>query len=57
MYRMNNILKLTAAAAFSSMLLNSCIKEATPTSVAIQKQVTLETSIEGIPAALVPQNP
>ena len=50
---MNNILKLTAAAAFSSMLLNSCIKEATPTSVAIQKQVTLETSIEGIPAALV----
>lgn len=33
--------------------LSSCIKEATPTSIATQPQVTLETMVRGIPAALV----
>ena len=53
MARMKNIIGLSAAAALSAIMLNGCIKEAIPTSVATQDQVTLETTIEGIPAALV----
>lgn len=53
MERMKNIIGLSAAAALSAIMLNGCIKEAVPTSVATQDQVTLETTIEGIPAALV----
>lgn len=53
MERMKNIIGLSAAAALSAIMLNGCIKEAIPTSVATQDQVTLETTIEGIPAALV----
>lgn len=53
MDRMNNIIRLSATAAISAIMLNGCIKEAIPTSVATQDQVTLETTIEGIPAALV----
>lgn len=36
-----------------TLLLNSCIKEATPTDVATEDQVSLETQVRGIPAALV----
>ena len=50
---MNNIIRISAVAAISTIMLNGCIKEAIPTSVATQDQVTLETTIEGIPAALV----
>lgn len=47
MERMKNIIGLSAAAALSAIMLNGCIKEAIPTSVATQDQVTLETTIEG----------
>ena len=50
---MKNILKISAAAVAMTLLLNSCIKEATPTDVATEDQVTLETQVRGIPAALV----
>jgi len=48
---MKNILKISAAAC--CVLLGSCIKDATPTDIAIEDQVTLETMVGGIPAALV----
>lgn len=51
---MKHILKITAfAAAASTLLLGGCIKEAIPTDVATEDQVTLETQVRGIPAALV----
>lgn len=50
---MNNTIKITAAASAAIFMLNGCMKEATPTDVATEKQVTLETNIIGIPAALV----
>ena len=51
---MKHILKITAfAAAASTLLLGGCIKEAIPTDVATEDQVTLETQLRGIPAALV----
>ena len=50
---MKNILKISAAAVAMTLLLNSCIKEATPTDVATEDQVSLETQVRGIPAALV----
>ena len=49
---MKNILKITAVAA-ASLLTVGCIQEATPTDVATKDQVSLETTIRGIPAALV----
>ena len=48
---MKNILKISAAAF--SILLGSCIKDVTPTEIATEDQVTLETLVGGIPAALV----
>lgn len=48
---MKNILKISALSL--SLLMNSCIKDATPTDSAIEEQVTLETTVRGIPAALV----
>ena len=50
---MKNILKISTAAVAMALLLNSCIKDATPTEVATEDQVTLETQLRGIPAALV----
>lgn len=51
---MKNILKISAAAG--CILLGSCIKDAVPTNVAVEEQVTLETMVRGIPAALVKAN-
>lgn len=48
---MKNIMKISAAAF--SILLGSCIKDVTPTEIATEDQVTLETLVGGIPAALV----
>ncbi len=48
----NTILKVVAAASVA-LAACSCIKEATLTSGATSSQVTVETNIEGIPAALV----
>ena len=48
---MKNILKISAAAF--SILLGSCIKDVTPTEIATEDQVTLESLVGGIPAALV----
>lgn len=48
---MKNILKISAAAF--SILLGNCIKDVTPTEIATEDQVTLETLVGGIPAALV----
>lgn len=48
---MKNILKI--AAVFGSLLLSSCIKDAVPTTIATEDQITLETQVRGIPAALV----
>ena len=48
---MKNILKISAAAF--SILLGSYIKDVTPTEIATEDQVTLETLVGGIPAALV----
>ena len=48
---MKNILKISAAAF--SILLGSCIKDVAPTEIATEDQVTLETLVGGIPAALV----
>ena len=48
---MKNILKISAAAF--SILLGSCIKDVTPTEIATEDQVILETLVGGIPAALV----
>lgn len=48
---MKNILKISVAAF--SILLGSCIKDVTPTEIATEDQVTLETLVGGIPAALV----
>ncbi len=50
---MNNILKMTAAAISACLLPASCIKEATPTDVVTDSNVSLETTIRGIPAALM----
>lgn len=50
---MSNILKMSAAAVSACALVCGCIKEATPTDVATEEQVTLETTLRGIPAALV----
>ena len=50
---MKNILKIAASAALLSVTLNGCIKEAQLTSGATEKEVTLETLVEGIPASLV----
>lgn len=48
---MKNFLKISAF--FLCILMHSCIKDATPTDSAIEEQVTLETTVRGIPAALV----
>lgn len=50
---MNNVFKTAAAAVSVVFLLEGCIKEATPTDVATEDQVSLETTVRGIPAALV----
>lgn len=50
---MNNVFKIAAAAVSVVFLLEGCIKEATPTDVATEDQVSLETTVRGIPAALV----
>lgn len=50
---MNNVFKTAAAAVSVVFLLEGCIKEATPTDVATEGQVSLETTVRGIPAALV----
>lgn len=50
---MKNNLKISLATLAAAVLATGCIKEATPTDVAIERQVTLETTIRGIPAALV----
>ena len=42
---MKNILKISAAAF--SILLGSCIKDVTPTEIATEDQVTLETLVGG----------
>ena len=47
------IIKVLAIAAAVPSVLTGCIKEAVPTDVATQPQVTLETLVRGIPAALV----
>lgn len=44
---------LIISAVVFSLLLNSCIKDATPTRIATEEQVTLETMVRGIPAAFV----
>lgn len=51
---MKNMLKI--AALFAGLLLSSCIKDAIPTTIATEDQVTLETQVRGIPAALVQAN-
>ena len=49
-----NILKISLLPLLGAALIpTGCIKEATLTSGATEDQVTLETNIEGIPAALV----
>ena len=53
---MKNILKISAAAAAMTLALSGCIKDATPTQIATEDQVTLETLVRGIPAALVMYN-
>lgn len=50
---MKNNLKISLATLAAAVLATGCIKEATPTDIAIERQVTLETTIRGIPAALV----
>ena len=50
---MKHILHISAAALAATLLLGGCIKEAIPTDVATEDQVTLETQVRGIPAALV----
>ncbi len=50
---MKNILKISAVSVLMALSATSCIKEAQLTSGATEKQVTLETLIQGIPAALV----
>ncbi len=50
---MNNVFKTAAAADYAVVLVESCIKEANPTDVAAESQVSLETTVRGIPAALV----
>ena len=50
---MKNNLKISLATLAAAVLASGCIKEATPTDIAIERQVTLETTIRGIPAALV----
>ena len=47
------IIKVLAVAAAVPSVLTGCIKEAVPTDVATRPQVTLETLVRGIPAALV----
>lgn len=47
------IIKALAIAAAVPSFLTGCIKEAVPTDVATQPQVSLETLVRGIPAALV----
>ena len=47
------IIKVLAIAAAVPSFLTGCIKEAVPTDVATQPQVSLETLVRGIPAALV----
>lgn len=45
--------KTLVALAASALMTAGCIKEAVPTNVATQDQVSLETMVRGIPAALV----
>lgn len=50
----NGYIRIPALAVIAGLtLLSSCIKEATPTDVATFEQVSLETTVRGIPAALV----
>lgn len=49
----NTYIKTLIAVAASSFIATGCIKDAVPTSVATQDQVSLETMVRGIPAALV----
>ena len=51
--KMKHIVKISLAPLAAAVLLVGCIKEATLTSGALESQTTLETNIEGIPAALV----
>lgn len=53
MMKMKHIVKISLAPLAAAVLLVGCIKEATLTSGALESQTTLETNIEGIPAALV----
>ena len=50
---MKNILKISIASLAAGLLTTGCIKDAVPTDIAIESQVSLETTIRGIPAALV----
>lgn len=51
---MKNIyIKTLISLAVTSVMATGCIKDAVPTSVATQDQVSLETMVRGIPAALV----
>lgn len=53
---MKNILKILIAAFASAALLCGCIKDVEPTYRTTQEQVTLETMLKGIPAAMVKAN-
>lgn len=53
---MKNILKISLTAFASAALLFSCIKEVEPTDRTTKEQVTLETMVKGIPAAMVKVN-
>ena len=50
---MKNILKISIASLAAGLFATGCIKDAVPTDIAIESQVSLETTIRGIPAALV----
>lgn len=50
---MKNIFKISTLSVIAAVAFSSCIKEAQLTGGATEEQVTLETLIQGIPAALV----
>ena len=53
MQMMKNIFKFTVVGLAASTLLTSCIKEVQPTDRALEPQVTLESLITGVPAAMM----
>lgn len=50
---MKKTIKIAFAGAMTMMLFTGCIKEVEPTDRALEDQVTLESLVQGIPAALV----